>query len=83
VKTIILILILSLAGCSYSSRNLIMIEGKDLKFKYGFLGVEGANRLMLLREMTTGDAEPLPMFDYEPLRINVVEKVENEELTNN
>jgi len=60
-----------------------MIEGKDLKFKYGFMGVEGANRFMLLREMTTGGSEPLPMFDYEPLKINVVERLDNEEFSDN
>ncbi len=63
-----------LLGCS--SRNVVYVRGENLRLSYGFLGMEGADSILILRETSIGNKkDPLPPFQYDniPEYISIAE----------
>ncbi len=77
-KIILAILIVSLSGCAYNSRNLLDVIGQDMTFSYGLIAIEHVDRVIMLRETNAGRGEapnPLPaliMAPYRPLSLEEI-----------
>ena len=53
----IVLLVFTMSGCAYNSRNLFTLDGNNMTFGYGLISVKNVNRIIMLRETNMGEGE--------------------------